>query len=237
MKLILTTLTLLMIGCTNSGKKITEEDIFQKPTPGDSMSYYFPSVLNDSIKRIGFFFQDFKQKQYSNSLYSFKVPILYNKIDLQTTYRLLWLRSFNQPVCFSMKEYDGNYYLNAKTLDRHPESYSTIETHINESGKSISNTVLKFDQLAIIAFDTTIALKNTQWNEIGNYLSKLSFWKCPIKDTNEVKTTDGSDWIIEGLKNNKYHFIVRRNAQGTLLDFGKFLIKISGLKIEEEAIY
>ena len=43
--------------------------------------------------------------------------------------------------------------------------------------------------------------------------------------------------IIEGRENGKYHFINIRNARGDLMDFGKYLIKLSELKIKDDSIY
>lgn len=210
---------------------------FEKSIIKDSLSFYFPSVLNDTIKRRNPMYENFKQKWYSSSLYSFKEPILYTKTDSQTIYRLLWLRSFHQPVCFSMKEYKGEYFLSTKTLDRQPAFYPIVEGHYTATKQLILDTIQKADSLALINFDTVKALSGTQWKEIENYISTFDFWNSPIADPYDEGSTDGSNWIVEGRKNGKYHFIDRRNADGNLMPFGKYLIKISGLKVKEDAIY
>lgn len=58
-----------------------------------------------------------------------------------------------------------------------------------------------------------------------------------MNDPNGAPDTDGSAWVIEGRQNNKYHFIERYNAAGTLMDFGKYLIKTSGISIPADAVY
>lgn len=224
---------LVIVSCTNYDRTTNNENVFAKATIQDSLSFYFPAVLNDTIERKHSEYDNFEQKWYSTSLYSFKVPILYNKNDSQTIYRLLWLRSFHQPVCFSMEEFKGEYFLNAKALDRQP---AFLPVYLNRKRK-ILDTTQKADRLALIAFDTTINVRKIQWNEIENYLSKLDFWNSPIADPADEHTSDGSNWIIEGRKNNKYHFINRRNARGDLMNFGKYLIKLSAIKISEDAIY
>ena len=88
----------------------TRQDIFEKATKGDSLSYYFPSILSDTAGDDDPVYKDFQQKWYSSALYSFKEPILYNKTDSQTRYRLLWLRSFHRPVCFSMKQSGKSFF-------------------------------------------------------------------------------------------------------------------------------
>lgn len=223
----------IFVSCTNHDRNINNENVFAKAAIQDSLSFYFPAVLNDPTEGKDSGFDNFKQKRYSSSLYSFKVPILYNKNDSQTIYRLLWLRSFHQPVCFSMKELKGEYFLNVKALDRQPAFFPI---YLNRK-KKILDTTLKADRLAFIAFDTIINLRKRQWNEIENYLSKLDFWNSPIADPADEHTSDGSNWIIEGRNNNKYHFIDRRNARGDLMNFGKYLIKLSAIKISEDAIY
>jgi hypothetical protein len=236
MFLILCLLTLL--GC-KTNDSIDTKNVFQKALKNDSLSYYFPPILNDTFEVRNPNFKDFKQNWYSSSLYSFKEPILFTKTDSQNIYRLLWLRSFHKAVCFTMKELNGKYFLNAKTLDRQPAFYPQVYYRGKDknTGKEILDTTQKADRLAFIDFDTIKVLTSEQWKEIENYISKLDFWNSPIADPDDEGSTDGSDWILEGRRNNKYHFIDRRNARGDLMEFGKYLIELSGLKINEDLIY
>ena len=237
LKVLLTLYILALFSC-QTNDSIDAENVFERASKSDSLSYYFPSILNDTIERRNPNYRDFEQKWYSSSLYSFKEPILYTKTDSQTIYRLLWLRSFHKPVCFTMKEFNTNFFLSAKTLDRQPSFYLSLSYNGKDStGKEIIDTIGKGDRLALIDFDTIRVLSRGQWKEIENYMSKLDFWNSPIPDPHDEGTTDGSNWILEGRKNGKYHFTNRRNANGELMALGKYLIKVSGLKIEEDAIY
>lgn len=227
---------LVFSGCKTKVPKDTE-NVFEKASKDDSLSYYFPSVLNDTIDRGDPDFQDFKQKWYSSSLYSFKEPVLYSKSDAQTIYRLLWLRSFHQPVCFTMKQYNGEYFFNAKTLDKQPSFYLTINTSRDETGQEINDTTGKADRLAFIIFDSIKILTKSEWKQIEKYLDEFNFWEGPAPDPNDQHSTDGANWIIEARKGNRYHFIDRRNDNGELNNFGKYLIKLSGLKIKNNEIY
>jgi len=233
---ILFVVVLFLQGC-NQTENIDANKIFQRSTIEDSLSFYFPPTFNDTVKHKRAMYDNFKQKWYSSALYSFKVPILYNKTDSQTTYRLLWLRSFHPPVCFSVKEYKNNYYFNARVLDKQPSFYLSLRSSGYINGKEIIDTVKKNDRLAFIVFDTTIRLDNNRWDEISKYLSIINFWNGPIHDPNGFPEADGASWIFEGRKNNSYHFIERSNMEGDLKEFGKYLIKISGLKIKDEDIY
>jgi hypothetical protein len=227
---------LIWLGCSENSN-INSTVIFERPAITDSLVYYFPPVLSDTFKSKNPNYQDFKQRWYSSALYAFKLPILYNKTAPQTTYRLLWLRSFHHPVCFSMKEYKDRYYLNARELNKQPAFHNVINGRVNAAGERISDTVQKADRLAFIVFDTTLVLAKSQWTDIEKYLSGIDFWNSPMNDPNGAPDTDGSAWVIEGRQNNKYHFIERYNAAGTLMDFGKYLIKTSGISIPADAVY
>lgn len=235
-KAFLILLALIWMGCSENSN-INSAVIFERPAITNSFAYYFPPVLSDTFKRKNPLDQDFKQKRYSSVLYNFRLPILYNEAAPQTIYRLLWLRSFHQPVCFSIKEYKGRYYLNARELDYRPPFYNVLNGWVNAEGERISDTVQKADRFAVITFDATRALAESQWNDVEKYLSGIDFWNSPMNDPNDGPNADGSTWVIEGRQNNRYHFIERYNAAGTLMDFGKYLIETSGINIPADAVY
>jgi len=237
LKILLTLYILTLLGC-QTNDSIDTKNIFERALKSDSLSYYFPSILNDTFVARNPHFKDFEQNWYSSSLYSFKEPILYTKTDSKTIYRLLWLRSFHKPVCFTMKKFNGTYFLNAKTLDRQPVFYPQIEGKgKDKNGKWILDTTQRADRFALIDFDTIKVLTSGRWNDIENYISKLDFWNSPVADPDDDQSTDGSNWILEGRKNGKYHFINRRNARGKLRDLAKELNKWSGLNIKEDSFY
>jgi hypothetical protein len=214
--------------------------VFEKAAKNDSLAYYFHSILNDTFKRKDPDFQDFEQKWYSSSLYSFKEPILYTKTDSQTIYRLLWLRSFHEPVCFSIKELRGDHFLNTKILDRQSAFYPEIQiTGKNKkTGKEILDTIKKADRYAVIVFDSITTLTARQWKQIENSLNRLNFWASSYRNISPgVRSSDGSDWILEGRKLGNYHFIIRTNLDDTLRELGKSLIKLSGLTVSERNFY
>jgi hypothetical protein len=136
-----------------------------------------------------------------------------------------------------MKEHNGQYFFNAKVLDRQPSFYLSISQSRDEKGNTIEDTLEKADRLAYVSFDTLQVLTKAEWKQIESHLDKLNFWADPIKDPNGSGGTDGANWIIEGRKDNKYHFIERRNNNRELEPFGKYLIKLSGLQIKDNEIY
>ncbi len=238
LKVLLTLYILTLLSC-KVNNAVDTKNVFEKALKTDSLSFYFPSILNDTVERGHSDYRDFEQKWYSSSLYSFKEPILYTKTDSITIYRLLWLRSFHKPVCFTFKEFTGNHFLNAKTLDRQPAFYPYIEGkgRDEKTGKEIFDTIQKADRFAIIDFDTIKVVTSGQWNEIEKYISNLEFWDRPVADPGNDSSHDGSNWILEGRSNDKYHFITRRNARGNLMDLVKYLIKLSDIPIKDDTIY
>jgi hypothetical protein len=237
LKTILSVYILAILSC-NRSDVIDKNSVFEKASKRDSLAYYFPSILNDTFDRRNDEFQDYAQKSYSSTLYSFKEPILYTKTDKQTIYRLLWLRAFHKPVCFTMKESNGEYFLNAKTLDRLPLFFSEVKaTSKDENGKWILDTIQKADRYAKIDFSIIKRLSSRQWRGIEDHISEIDFWNTPILDSVKDDSTDGSSWALEGLKNGKYHFITRRNAREKFGDYLSNLIEWSGLKINDDSIY
>ncbi|HMJ46134.1 MAG TPA: hypothetical protein VK498_02330 [Ferruginibacter sp.] len=228
-KLLIVLFLLVIISCNQKDSKVDRNDIFEKASPNDSLAFYFPAVLNNPRKIAGC--ENFVQNWYSSSLYSFKVPILYLKSDSEQIYRLTILPSFYSPVCFTMKKYQGNNYINAKILDRQPAFYDIIQ--VNEG---VYDTVQIADRLAFIKLDTTILLGKNQWNKITDFIAKNNFWKSPFKDPSPGGATDTAEWILEGRENGKYHFICREGLADDFLSFGRYLIEICGLKLTDSEI-
>ena len=229
-------LGLLVLTKISFGQTNTAEIIFQRASPEDSLSFYFPSVLNDTVVRRNPMYQNFKQNWYSSTLYSFKEPILFNRKESNPIYRLLWLRSFDDPVCFSLTVSNGKYYLNAKKLDRMPSFYLKIEVNFDKDGNKILDSAEKADRLAYIILNKTVQIKEEDWTHFENIIERMHFWELVPLDTLEDQPTDGSSWILEGIEKNKYQFIDRRHLK-ELMECVRYLIRLSDLKIPERSIY
>jgi hypothetical protein len=70
-----------------------------------------------------------------------------------------------------------------------------------------------------------------EWNGVLQAVDQAAFWNMPIQKW--VGGTDGSYWIIEGLKDGKYHMVVKFSPQkgDSLYLLGKALIKASEVRI------
>jgi hypothetical protein len=228
--------SLLLLTKISFGQTSTTEPLFQNSSPEDSLSFYFPPILNDTAVGRTAMYQNYKQNWYSSTLYSFKEPILFNRKESNPIYRLLWLRSFDEPICFSLTMSNGKYYINAKKLDRAPSFYLTIEVNYDKDGNKILDTTEKADRLAYINLNKTIQIKEENWNYFKNVIKRMNFWELPPLDPGDEQPMDGSYWILEGIENDKYHFIDRRHLK-ELMECVRYLIRLSGLNIPERKIY
>ena len=69
-------------------------------------------------------------------------------------------------------------------------------------------------------------------------VSKSGFWKAP-NPVNDQKGTDGSQWIIEGVRGGKYHVVDRWSpTSGAARELGNFLaFDLAKLSIPKNEIY
>ena len=91
----------------------------------------------------------------------------------------------------------------------------------------------------------TRKLSNEEWNQFLKLLEAASFWNLPTDLVNSPDQKgqmticlDGTDWLIEGHRNNKYHGVVRYCPESTeFMAVGRYLLNISGLKLKRMASY
>jgi hypothetical protein len=134
------------------------------------------------------------------------------------SYRFIWLRTFHHPVVVRINIMpDGTGDLTVKVADG-AGGY--------DPGKIIENTshTLKREDIAI--FEERI--------------SATGFWRLPSyqEDKNRVHL-DGSQWIIEGIKDGKYHVVDRWTpAKGEIRELGLCLaLQLAKLKIPKDELY
>ena len=234
-------IVIIHISCRNDAEfqhQLTPTAFWDK---NDSLRFYFPQSGNADS---GFLFtkgDKFRENWYSSALFSFKEPILYNKHIEVNIYRFLWLRSFHRPVVFVLSRSGSRVTLTTKILDRQPEFIETKydprgwDDLMDElKGKTIqkigdSLIVVIADRKANIVYNNTSEVTLDSWASFEQLLQKAQFWNMPAVRDNE-RGMDGSEWILEGLLGDKYHFAVRWTPKGQFRDAGIFLIELSGLK-------
>ncbi len=167
-------------------------------------SYYFPGGL----------FDNFTVQWYSKHLKTMKEPSLWRISKESKTknevYRFLWLRTFHHPVAVCLTvEQDGTGKLIGKMT--------------SGAGGYAPGTLLTNKNISLTAVQVSSFLKQ---------LEKLKFWEMPSKD--KGMGNDGAEWIIEGVKNQKYHLVDRWSPEsGEFRKAALMLFQFSELKVDE----
>lgn len=132
-------------------------------------------------------------------------------------YRFLWLRSFHHPISVRL-EFRKNA---AATLI----SKEAAGQGGYEPGKLIRNR--------------TVRLSNEQAAWFRREVEELGLWKLPTKQT-AATGLDGAEWIIEMVKDGRYHVIDRWSppADDPIHQIGiSLVIRLAKLKLLYEDVY
>jgi hypothetical protein len=126
------------------------------------------------------------------------------------TYRFLWLRTFHHPIFVRVECARTEVKLFTKELDG-LGGYAPGK--ISRSGEGV--------------------LTESEWCEFLRLLDKADFWKMPSE--NDVLGNDGAQWVLEGVKENRYHVVDRWTPR----DESKYraaciyLLKLSGVDVDK----
>lgn len=135
--------------------------------------------------------------------------------ELQT-YRFVWLRTFHHPIAVRLDVMgNGSGVLTVKIANG-AGGY--------EPGKLIENT------------SAPVTQKQTE--EFLKRIDSLGFWELPSFDESQ-SGFDGSRWIVEGVKDGKYHVADRWTpGKGPVHDLGAMLaFTLARLKIPKDQLY
>ena len=76
-----------------------------------------------------------------------------------------------------------------------------------------------------------------EWSALEAGLDRLQFWTQPAEDPS-LNGCDGSQWILEGRRNDRHHFTDRWTPDdGPYRDAGLLFLKLSVLSIPEDDLY
>lgn len=179
------------------------------PIPIDSTTFYFKTkpIWQDTTNNA---VDSFANSWYSKMLFALHEPVLKNYYGDKEIYRFTWLRTFNHPVSVRLEKQGDIVKLFSKVCE-------------GAGGYEPKN----------IIFDTTINLTQKQIDTTNIKLENANFWTLQT-ESREDNGMDGSEWIIEVFKNNKYHIVVRWTPEkGTSFrSIGEYLFSIS--KIQNE---
>lgn len=150
---------------------------------------------------------------YSGQLFALKEPLVYNQTN-RTIYRFTWLRTFHKPVAIRLEKTDNSCTLYWKQASG-AGGYDPGELTVNSSKQ----------------------LTKAQWNKFISLLQSTDFWNMTTKSKDDMGN-DGSQWIIEGMENGKYHVVDRWTPRkNNFHKCGQYLIELTDLKVNGSDIY
>ncbi len=173
---------------------------------------YFPDSSLDFRR------DHFKSDWYSAQLGALQEPSLFQKINAASTesYRFLWLRTFHHPVVVRIDvNSDGTSLLTAKMA--------------SGAGGYRPGTIAENHSQVLSKEQTSAFLSQV---EAGKFRGAPN----PV---NDQRGTDGSQWIIEGVKRGHYHIVDRWSpTNGVARQLGTMMaFDLAHLKIPKDEIY
>ena len=198
---------------TATDKTIQTENKFDTlPLPLDSSVFYFNVKSNWEDTTVNAL-DTFVNTWYSKMLFGLKEPILKNYQGDKEIYRFTWLRTFHHPVSVRLEKQGDIIKLFTK----------------------VCNGAGGYDPKQLI-FDTTINATTGQFKTLIQKISNINFWNLTTEQRDDTGK-DGSEWIIEAIKDNKYHMVTRWTPsverQKDFRSVGEYLISISKLTEDE----
>lgn len=204
---------IFLTSCNSSSNKTNQRHarFDMLPLPKDSTIFYFISKTNDKDTLTPNALDNFVNTWYSEMLYSLKEPVLKDYQGNKEIYRFTWIRTFHHPVSVRLEKQD--------------ETIKVFTKVCNGAGGYKPGKLIQ---------DTIQIVQQEEYKKFLDLLSNSNFWNLPTEK--KEMGTDGSEWIIEIVKDNKYHLVVRwtpREDEKAFREIGKYLISISKIKSEE----
>ena len=149
---------------------------------------------------------DGKNAWYGKALRVINEKSLLDRADDSTEiYRFLWMRTFDHPVSVRFERIGYSFRL------------SSAET----SGMGGYEPGRKWRT------DNDIPVTEEEWCHFISLLENASFWRQESNDRDIGN--DGSQWVLEGLRRNRYHLVDRWSPQsGGYREACTYLLKLSG---------
>src|SRR5258705_9617064 len=149
--------------------------------------YFPPGILGKSHQQ-----DEFAIRWYSKHLTALREPSLWETSQLDLTaeaYRFLYLRSFHHPISVRL----------AVAQDK---TATLVSKETNGKGGYEPGRLIR---------NRTIHLSQIQTESLLTALNELSFWRLPplLEAEGNVLQLDGAQWILEGAREGRYHFVDR----------------------------
>jgi hypothetical protein len=181
-------------------------------SPSDSQILYFKIESNPQGKTPNAL-DSFTNQWYSVMLFNLKEPVIKNYQGEKEICRFTWLRTFNHPVSIRIEKQNNIIKLFNKICN-------------GAGGYRPGKLIL----------DTTINITKDQYDSLAQKLDNINFWNLKTEQLDD-RGNDGSEWIFEAIKNNKYHMVTRwtpsEARQGNFRTVGEYLISLSKMDSSE----
>ncbi len=155
---------------------------------------------------------------YSAQLSALGEPSLFSLAGDSTAeaYRFTWLRSFHHPI--------------AVRLTPKPDGTGVLTVKIASGAGGF--------RPGLLSQNTSLPLTQEQTQRFRLRLQQLKFWSLP-NPVNDGKGTDGSEWIIEGVRKGRYHVVDRWTpTSGPVRELGEMLaFEMAKLTIPKNELY
>jgi hypothetical protein len=138
-------------------------------------------------------------------------------------YRITFIPTFYNPIKIRVEKHGNEYVLIAKRLS-------------GQGGYDAGK--LKTEKRR--------RLRPQEWDCLLDLLKEAGFWELPYsekkpepnKKGEETICLDGSEWVIEGVRNGQYHAVNRYCPEVKSFEaIGLYLAEISGLRVKERELY
>jgi hypothetical protein len=184
--------------------------------PIDSATFYFKTKPNwqDTTRNA---LDTFVNTWYSKMLFALKEPVLKDYHGDKEIYRFTWLRSFHHPV--------------STRLERQGDIIKLFTKVSNGAGGYEPGELITDDNREVTL---------QEYNLLLGKINDTKFWSLPTEMRDGG--TDGAEWIVEIVKDNRYHLVTRNTPfeerHGNYRIIGEYFMLLSKLgKKETEHLY
>jgi hypothetical protein len=211
--LILLGTLLAATAAAQSSKPSATSGFAERAGPPDASPQYFPTGVFAANPVLS----DFCDQWYSKHLRAMGAEsLLASSADKQTrAYRFLWLRTFHHPISILLRiRPDGSGQLDSVELNGHGgfDPGTIMTTQIVEVSKD-------------------------QVNQFEGFIGAADFWASPTPNQN-LTGRDGAQWILEGVKEQKYHVVDRWTPKdGAYREACLYLLGLSKIEVNKGEIY